>query len=629
MSWAEPQWAGAFLIVAALGLLIAWASRQHEARLAAIFRGDLLRRVFPPAVRRRRRASDLLTLLGLAFTVLALIEPRFGKELREVPTEGVDLIVAIDLSRSMDAEDVDPSRMERARREILDLLDLLEGDRVGLVIFAGGAYPRMPLTADHKALRMLVGELDTRTFQAQGSELGAAIREAIKLFGEPDATAGRAVLVLTDGEAHDPADALAAASEAAEAHVTVYGIVVGLEPSPIPNGDGTFLVDPTTGTQVSTAPTFELLTDIARLTGGAVVQSVASQEDVERLYRDEIRGRLRTRISKVTQRERWNTAFQWPLGAGLGMLLLGAWLGDGRRAAVLLTLLFFALPVRAETRLAGDEAYRSGQFQEAVRIFTELSLEQPDDPDLLGRLGAARYRAGDYDGAARAFERRSELTQDADDAYNAANASYRAGRFDRALDLYDRTLSTEPNHPGATANRQLLLQEIEERRQEQQQRQQQQQPEPSEGPQGEQPPANDGAAQEQPPEPGSEQQPSNQASEGQPPEDAQQQGEQAEQQGGQPQQGDGEPMAEPEQDGTRGEDGEPTDQSLDELLPDGGSGEPGEETEGDPNDPNQPGGEGGTPTDEVTAEQADRTLEAVEEGRPRVYIPGDRGGKPW
>jgi Ca-activated chloride channel family protein len=625
VSWAEPEWAAALLVVALLGLILAWARRRHEAQLGAVFRGELLTRVWPLAVRRRRLASVVLSLAGLALLVAALAEPRFGKELRQVPSEGVDLIVAVDLSRSMDARDVDPSRIERARREILDLLALLQGDRVGLVIFAGGAYPRMPLTADYKALRTLVGELDTRTFEAQGSAVGAAIREAVRLFGPADSSAGRALLILTDGEAHDPADALAAASEAAAAGVTVYGMVIGTTPSPIPNGDGTFLADPTTGAQVSTAPSAALLTDIARITGGAVVQSVASEEDVQRLYRDEVRGRLHARVTKLTQRERWNTAFQWPLGAGLFALLAGAWLGDGRRALVTLLVLLVALPVRAESRLSGDEAYRQGQYQEAVRIFTELSLEHPDDPDLLGRLGAARYRAGDFEGASRAFERRSELTQAADDLYNAANANYRAGRFERALDLYDQALAARQDHEGAKSNRQMLMQELEERRQEQQQREQQseqpqdQQPsdgEPQENPSPSEPPPSDA---QQAPQPG-ESSPSDK-----PPEQAQQ-GDPSQQQGGQAEQSQGSPSGEPNDDGTRSEDGQASDQTLDEMLPEDG-GEPGESTDGAASGEPAPG-EAGQPG-EVSAEQADRTLEAVEEGRPRVYIPGDRGSKPW
>src|SRR5690606_13031593 len=122
-----------------------------------------------------------------------------------------------------------PSRLERARREILDLIEVLEGDRVGLVMFAGGAYPRMPLTLDYKALELIVRELDTRTFQAQGSALGLALREATSLLENQSGDAGRAILVLSDGEVHEPDDALAAAREAAAAGITVYGLVVGNE----------------------------------------------------------------------------------------------------------------------------------------------------------------------------------------------------------------------------------------------------------------------------------------------------------------------------------------------------------------------------------------------------------------
>ena len=141
------------------------------------------------------------------------------------------MVLVLDLSSSMDARDVDPSRLERARREVSDLVGLLGGDRVGLVIYAGGAYPRMPLTKDHDALTMLVSEVSTQDFQIQGSALGEAIEESIQLLTNDDtSTAGRAILVLSDGEVHNIQSVLEAAQNAAEARIQIYGLQIGTEP---------------------------------------------------------------------------------------------------------------------------------------------------------------------------------------------------------------------------------------------------------------------------------------------------------------------------------------------------------------------------------------------------------------
>ncbi|MEO0606470.1 MAG: VWA domain-containing protein, partial [Myxococcota bacterium] len=147
--------------VALLGGLVAFFSWSAREQLARFVHGDLLEQVLPRSVRVRRTIRDTLALSGLALALFALAGPRFDKQLQIVRSSGTDLVILLDLSRSMDARDVDPSRLERARREIRDLGRLAAGDRVGLVVFAGGAYPRLPLTEDYKALELVVSETDT------------------------------------------------------------------------------------------------------------------------------------------------------------------------------------------------------------------------------------------------------------------------------------------------------------------------------------------------------------------------------------------------------------------------------------------------------------------------------------
>ncbi len=632
MSWAASSWLWWLVAVLALAGVLAGMGRYHRARLSTLFHGELLDRVWPRAVRTRRVVRDIALLLGLAGLVLALAEPRFGKRLQEVEAEGIDLVLVVDLSRSMDARDVDPSRLERARREILDLVEILEGDRVGLVIYAGGAFPRMPLTLDYKALRLLVRELDTSTFQAQGSSLDEAIRVGVQLL-DNDNDAGRAMFVLTDGGVHLPEDALSVAEEAPQAGVAIFGLVIGSEAAPIPNPDGTSLVDPASGARVMSAPDTAVLSDCARITGGAVVQSVASNTDITRLYRDEIRGRLRTTVGRSSRRETWTSAFQYPLGAGVTLLLFASWLGDGRKIATLMVMLLaVGLPdtAQAQTARDGDALYRQGRYDEAADLFTELTLLDPDDSEIYERLGAARYRAGDYDGAARAFARQSELDPDADVSFNEGNAYYMAGKLDQAMESYEETLQRQGDHPGATHNLQMVTQEIQQRRMQQQQQQQQGEGEgePKEGEQqeGEQQEGQQGEPQEgqqgQQGEPSESEQDAAASAESEPEDGEPSESEPSGDEGADPKAGQEEPE---EGDGTREEEGEDGQASLDELE----DGEQGEPTEDEGGSGGSPGSEEAPPDGEMTEEQADRVLDGVEEGRPHVYVPGRNGEKPW
>ncbi|MFT7521459.1 MAG: Ca-activated chloride channel family protein, partial [Kiritimatiellia bacterium] len=420
-------------VLAAVLIGMGWV---HTRRLKRLFRGDLVHKVLPRSVRVRRTIRDVLLLVALTCGIFALAGPRYGKEVHITKQKGVDLVLVIDLSRSMKAQDVDPSRIERVRREVVDLLDMMGSDRVGLVIFAGGAYARMPLTRDHQALRQLVDEMTTDDFQIQGSAIGEAIRVGTKLLSNDEAsTAGKAMLILSDGEVHNPSGGLTAASEARDAGVRIYTMGVGREAAPIPLGNGVWQLD-NDGRRVLSTPSPEYLKEIARIGGGAYGDSTPSDNDMRRLYREGIRKSVQSGLVGNRTTVRWKKAYQWPLGIGLFAALFAVWLGDGHRkwglaVAILLAVgLTWSAPALADSVADGDQAFRTSKFQEAERIFTELTYDQPNNPDLYRRLGAARYRAGDFEGAARAWERQASLEGDesSDSLYNAGNAHARAGR---------------------------------------------------------------------------------------------------------------------------------------------------------------------------------------------------------
>lgn len=623
-------------------VLVFWVwlwSKQHMRVLRTRFTGTLLERVLPRSVRWRRALRNTSLLMAVTLSLIALAEPRYGKRVHLFAQKGVDMVLVLDLSSSMDARDVDPSRLERARREVEDLVALLGGDRVGLVIYAGGAYPRMPLTQDHDALKMLVSEVSTQDFQIQGTALGEAIEESIKLLTNDDtSTAGKAIFVLSDGEVHNIQSVLTAAQHAAEERIQIYSLQVGTEPSPIPLQNGGYLRD-AQGEVVMTRPTPDVLVELARMTGGAFHESEASDNDVRALYLDGIQRSLEVGLTGERQEISWQSGYQWPLGFAVLFGLFAAWLGEGRRLwGAAAAFLFFSSiistqPTYAGSVAEGDSAYRMGNYQEAERIFSELLMMQPTDSDLYGRLGATRYRSGDYDGAARAFQRQSELDggTNPESLFNLGNAYFQSGRLQDAIEQYDAALSLEKEHPGAQRNRGLAQSEMEARR----------------------------AIQPPPPEQNQEQEGADENASDEPQEGQNQQGTSGQQQQesknkGDNQKGDDEKgdqqegssgsgdTQEGQQSQQQGDGQEPTQQSSGQKSPSDNQEREDSEEVGGVN-PDELGGEGaeesqgsGTSSDgerlkegELSEDAAKELLDSVEEGRPRVVIPGRSEGKPW
>ncbi len=177
----------------------------------------------------------ILLVLAYIFLVIGLVDPRIGSKLEKVKREGIDIYIALDVSNSMLAEDIKPNRLERAKMAISNLIDKLEGDRIGIIVFAGNAYKQLPLTTDYGAAKLFLSAIDTRIVPSQGTAIGAAINLATNSFDNDNHN--KAIVVITDGENHED-DAVGAAKAAAEKGIKVFTIGMGLpEGAPIPIKD--------------------------------------------------------------------------------------------------------------------------------------------------------------------------------------------------------------------------------------------------------------------------------------------------------------------------------------------------------------------------------------------------------
>ena len=263
--------------------------------------------------------------------MLALTRPQWGYQWEDINQEGVDIIVALDVSRSMLAEDIKPNRLERAKRKISDLLDMLRGDRVGLVAFAGTSFVQCPLTLDYSAARIFLNAIDTDLIPVQGTALGDALRKSVKAFRTED-NKSKAIILITDGE-DQTGQALQAAKEAREVGVKVFTIGIGKEiGAPLPNPDktGGFLKNEE-GEVILTKLDETTLQKISLETGGSYVRSVTGDIDLKTIYLDQINQNLEKKKFKSERRKIWQERFQWFIFPALLFLLYEANLAERKR----------------------------------------------------------------------------------------------------------------------------------------------------------------------------------------------------------------------------------------------------------------------------------------------------------
>jgi Ca-activated chloride channel family protein len=188
----------------------------------------------PDASKSRPIWKFCLMLVALVLLIVAAARPQFGQKENTVKRQGIEVMVALDISNSMLAEDVAPNRLDRAKQMLSKMIDNMVDDKVGLVVFAGEAFTQLPITCDYVSAKMFLNTITPNLIQTQGTAIGTALQTAITSFGSPESEAGRAIILITDGENHED-DAIAAAKKAHELGIKVFVIGIGKpEGAPIP-----------------------------------------------------------------------------------------------------------------------------------------------------------------------------------------------------------------------------------------------------------------------------------------------------------------------------------------------------------------------------------------------------------
>jgi Ca-activated chloride channel homolog len=305
----------------------------RKRRALALFMDLALAPRLLPGLSRVRQWFKALCLLGaIGCLVLALTQPQWGKRWQDVPRRGRDLMILLDVSRSMLAEDVVPNRLERAKIDIKDLVHVLHnegGHRLGLVVFAGRASLQCPLTLDYAFFLQKLNEVGPDTVGRGGTLIGDAIRQALHAFGTLDLHY-KDIILITDGEDHDSFP-LEAAKAAAVQQVSIYTIGFG-DPHggariPLRQEQGERTYVHYQGQEVRSRMQERLLLDLAKLTGGAYVPATTRAIELDRIYSKYIAPKARRHVD-VAIRERFVDRFQWFVLAAWVLLALEMLVGD-------------------------------------------------------------------------------------------------------------------------------------------------------------------------------------------------------------------------------------------------------------------------------------------------------------
>lgn len=325
MSFAIPQFLYLAIILVPLTLfLLAWAERERRKALHKIGQPHLIARLAAMVNGRGRVFKYALWVAGLALLLVALARPQWGETKTNAPQKGVQVMVALDVSKSMLAEDVKPNRLARAKMEISDLMNHLKGDEIGLAPFSGASFVLFPLTSDYNTARSFLETARPGIVSRGGTAIGDAIRTAMNGF-DPHRNSQKVIVVVTDGEDTET-NALQAAQDAAKQGAIIYAIGLGSpQGAPIPqfdtNGNQTGFMTDKDGKQVHSDLNENALREIAAATGGKYFPTTANGSELDALTAEMDRLQKGDIVSRETVEK--HEQFQWFLAPALLLFLLG------------------------------------------------------------------------------------------------------------------------------------------------------------------------------------------------------------------------------------------------------------------------------------------------------------------
>lgn len=515
MRFQSPEWLWALAVLPFAYAAIAAGERQRASRFASFADPVLWKFLAPEYDPGARLRKARVWILALAFAFLAISRPQWGSREEVTRVSGLDVMVVLDVSSSMEVEDVPPGRLRKAKHFLKSLLERMGGDRVGVVAFAGSAYVASPLTTDLHYVSEVIEQLSPRSVQSQGTSLALGIETARKSLerGAEEAqdpatkqqTSSQIVVLVSDGEDHEDG-AIQAAETLRNLGVRFYVFGIGTERGgPIPlreeNGNLVGYKKDLSGKALISAFHPDALMKVASTGSGKYWNITPSESELDELL-SEMKG-----MDRADREERrtvvYQERFQWPLSIAVLLILLelsialrrGARPKGGALAAVALLSVLGAGGTGCGTRAdsyfeneKGIEAFSKDQVEEAKRSFGNAQAKQPDSAELKFNQGAVQLRQADSEGAARSFldamtgaARAGNPDLAGKSAFNAADAMTKKGDTASALSLYAAAIeyAKRAGNPqleeDARKNLELLVRQQEQQKNQKQQDQQQSQ----------------------------------------------------------------------------------------------------------------------------------------------------------
>ena len=323
--FAHPEYLYLLLAAPALIALFAWALYDRRRRLARFGDPATVATLMPDASTGRMKLKFILFTTAVILVILAAARPQFGSKLREQKSEGIEMMLAVDISNSMLAEDFEPNRLERTKYAINKLFDGLEQDRVGVIVFAGDATVQLPITSDYRMAKAFAKRISSSMASVQGTSIGKALSLAEMSFSSGSGDS-RVIILITDGEDHE-GNVMQAAERAAEQGIRIFTIGIGTpEGAPIEIG-GEFIKDEK-GDMVVSKLDEKMLQEIARITGGAYIRATKQSIGLDEIVRA-INDMEQSELSTV-RFEEYNEQFQYLIAVAFALLLVEFWLLDRR-----------------------------------------------------------------------------------------------------------------------------------------------------------------------------------------------------------------------------------------------------------------------------------------------------------
>ena len=462
-------------VIPMLALLRFMMTRSRKKRLRKFGDPQLVKQLMPDVSRWRPAVKFWLLQAALALIIVMLARPQLGTKISHEKRQGIETIIAMDISNSMLAQDVTPSRLDRCKMMVENLVDNFTDDKIGLIVFAGDAFIQLPITSDYVSAKMFLADIQPSLIATQGTDIALAISKAVNSFTQEEGI-GKAIIVITDGEDHE-GGAVEAAQEARKKGMRVYVLGVGSKGgAPIPDGNGGYMKD-RAGNTVMTRLNQDMCRDIAKAGGGAYIH-VDNNSDAQRQLDNEL-AKLSKKETETTVYSDFDEQFQ-----AVGILVLLLLIAElcllecknpllknvrffkGKRryaSAILVLMLVSTIPTQAQSDRSnireGNRLFRSGKHADSEVSYRKAMEKNPRNPQAAYNLGNALFAQKKDSAAVVAYQSGVQLEtsaiRKAMGYHNMGVVCQSHKMFSEAIEAYKNALSLNPKDDEARYNLEL------------------------------------------------------------------------------------------------------------------------------------------------------------------------------